>query len=106
MPVVIEDLLEGILGGTTWGIGLLAAAAVATVGAPHAKPLAKRAIRGYLVVTERARGALAEASESLQDLYVEAKHEYQSGLVDAASAENGTERPRRNRRGAEIVTPA
>ena len=40
----------------------------------------KSAIKGYLSATHRFRTAAAEASETFQDLYAEAKHEYESQL--------------------------
>jgi hypothetical protein len=40
----------------------------------------KTAIKGYLSATHRVRAAASEASETMQDLYAEAKHEYESQL--------------------------
>src|SRR5919199_727112 len=99
----IDDIVDGVLGGTSWGVGALAIAAVAVVGAPRAKPLAKQAIKGYLAATERVREMAAEATEQIQDLYAEAKYEYESQLdgegaeSDAAegAAEPARARPRR-----------
>ena len=109
----IDDIVEGVLGGTSWGVGAIAIAAVAVVGAPRAKPLAKQAIKGYLAATERVREMAAEATEQIQDLYAEAKYEYESQLgddgADHESAEAASEpapRPRRrSQSGAGLVTP-
>lgn len=84
----IDDIVEGVLGGTSWGVGAIAIAAVAVVGAPRAKPLAKQAIKGYLAATERVREMAAEATEQIQDLYAEAKYEYESQL-DGEAVEDG-----------------
>ena len=114
----LDDLVEGVFGGTSWGVGALAIAAVAVVGAPRAKPLAKQAIKGYFAATERFREMAAEATEQLQDLYAEAKYEYQSQLSEnenpvAETVEEATEQlaqaPRPRRRGqanSGIVTPS
>ena len=116
----LDDLVEGVFGGTSWGVGALAIAAVAVVGAPRAKPLAKQAIKGYFAATERFREMAAEATEQLQDLYAEAKYEYQSQLSEnenessaAETVEEATEqlaqatRPRRRgQANAGIVTPS
>ena len=110
----IDDIVEGVLGGTSWGVGAIAIAAVAVVGAPRAKPLAKQAIKGYLAATERVREMAAEATEQIQDLYAEAKYEYESQL-DGESTENGAAAaaaeaaPRPRRRGTSttgLVAPS
>ncbi len=97
----LDDLVESVFGNTPLGMGALAVAAVAVVGAPHAKPLAKRVIKGYLAATERVRELAAEATEQVQDLYAEAKYEYESQLSAGEAleaAESGAESPPRSRR--------
>jgi hypothetical protein len=83
----IDEVIEGVVGGTVWGIGLVAAAGIAVVLGPRAKPLVKQAIKGYLVTTERAREMVAEAGEQVQDLWAEAKYEYDSQLAADATPE-------------------
>ncbi len=90
----LDDLAVGVgeaVGGV-WGLGLVAVAAVVVI--PRAKPLAREAMRGYFAVTEGARTWAAEAGEQVQDLYAEAKHEY-----EAEREGSGEERraPRRTR---------
>ncbi|HLH22091.1 MAG TPA: DUF5132 domain-containing protein [Chloroflexota bacterium] len=83
----LDDVAAGVgeaVGGI-WGLGLVAVGAV--ILAPRAKPLAKQAIKGYLAATERAREMMAETGEQLQDLYAEAKHEYESELSQPQNAE-------------------
>jgi hypothetical protein len=77
----VDELVEGVVGGTTLGIGLVAAAGVALVVGPRAKPLIKEAIKFSLATTERAREMVAEAGEQIQDLWAEAKYEYDSQLT-------------------------
>src|SRR4051812_31642452 len=77
----LDEVVDGIFGGSPWGLGLVAVAAAVAVAGPRAKPVAKGVIKGYLATTERAREWVAEASEQIQDLYAEAKHEYESELT-------------------------
>ena len=106
----LDEVVDGIFGGSPWGLGLVAVAAAVAVAGPRAKPVAKGVIKGYLATTERAREWVAEASEQIQDLYAEAKHEYESELTAAgaehaepAAAAGGTE-PRARRRNASAST--
>ncbi len=76
MPGIVRPILIG--GG--WGVALGAAATVATVLAPTLRPVALRALKGYLEAAALARQRTVEAaayarergterSTSLQDLY-------------------------------------
>lgn len=74
---MFDDLLEGV-GGTT---GRLIAIGLA-IGAGlllgrGLRPVAKGMIRGYLTVADRVKEMVAETGESLQDIYAEAKAEYE-----------------------------
>jgi hypothetical protein len=115
----IDDVVEGVagtVGGVPGVVGVAAITAVAMVGAPYAKPLAKRAIKGYFRVTQRARELAAEANEQLQDLYAEAKYEYESQLNGETPTESksglvlpGAEAapaPRRRSPASSTTTPA
>lgn len=88
---MLEEIVGGLVESIGWGVGGVVIVGALLVGGPRAKPLAKGAIKGYLTATRRVREAAAEASESLQDIYAEAKHEYESQLRDehvpAAEAE-------------------
>ena len=68
-----------MLGSTPLSMGIAVAAVAAVVVAPRAKPLLKKAIIGYLTASERAREAVAEAGEQLQNVYAEARYEFESG---------------------------
>ncbi len=73
---IIDEVSERGL-GIPLGIGLLVAAvSVGPKLIKSGRPLMKRAIKGYLVVQEKTREMLAETSERMQDLYAEAKHEF------------------------------
>jgi hypothetical protein len=83
----IDDLAEGVIAGAIWGTGLVAGGAVASVALPQTRPVAKRVLKGYLALTHKAKSMAADAVEHAQDLYAEAKHEFQSELASAGEAE-------------------
>lgn len=98
----IDDVVEGVVGSSFGAAGVVAVAAVALIGGPRLKPLAKGAIIGYLSATHKVREWVAEANETVQDLYAEAKYEFES----TASGENDAEvlvTPRRTRRAPAIA---
>ena len=74
--MALGDLLEG---GGGWGIGLGLVAGAAIVLGRQGRPLVKGAIVGVLSARDRAREFAAETAEQLQDLYEEARAEYQEG---------------------------
>ena len=74
--MALGDLLEG---GGGWGIGLGLVAGAAIVLGRQGRPLVKGAIVGYLSAQERLRELAAETVEQVQDLYEEARAEYQEG---------------------------
>jgi competence ComEA-like helix-hairpin-helix protein len=85
-----EELIERLSGGTGAGLGaglaalLLAPRLVRPLGR-GLRSLAKGAIKGYLVVAERTRAAVAEAGDELQQLYTEVQAE--AGAL--AAGQNG-----------------
>ncbi len=74
--MALGDLLEG---GGGWGIGLGLVAGAAIVLSRRGRPLVKGALVGYLSAQERVREFAAETVEQIQDLYEEARAEYQEG---------------------------
>ncbi|MFN0073822.1 MAG: hypothetical protein ACKVVP_20270 [Chloroflexota bacterium] len=98
---LIDDIVEGVVGSSFGTVGVVAVAAAALIGGPRLKPLAKGAIVGYLAATHRMREWMAEANETVQDLYAEAKYEFEA----TSSGENDAEvlvTPRRTRRSASL----
>ena len=109
----VAGVADDVLGGTPWGWGVAAVAAVALIGGRQAKPLAKGAIKGYFAVTRVTRQWAAEAGEQIQDLYAEARHEYESQASgEAADVPDLETRPRRrtaatpSTAGTEAIQPA
>jgi hypothetical protein len=84
---MIGKLIEGAVGGAAWGAGFAAAAGAALLGGTRGKPLAKRAMKTFLVAQQRGREMVAEGAERIQDVYAEAKYEYEAEL---AKHESGT----------------
>ncbi len=83
---MLDDLLDTIGGtpGRLLGIGLALGAGV-LIGRGM-RPVAKGAIRGYLSIADRLKEYSAEAGESLQDLYHEAKAERDEAVGEAPQA--------------------
>jgi hypothetical protein len=86
---MLDDLFDAVGGtaGRLLGIGLLVGTGV--VIGRGVRPAAKGAIRGYLSMAERVRELSAEATESLQDLYAEAKAEHEEEMTSMRPTEAG-----------------
>ncbi len=82
----LPEAAELLIGESPVALGIAAVAVVAFVGTRAAKPLAKRAIVGYLAASDRAAELVARAGEQVQDLYAEARHEYEAERNDTAAA--------------------
>ncbi len=74
----MASLTEMLLGGAAAGAGFVVGAAGILVGAQRIRPVARQAIKGYLVAADRARVATAELAETVEDLYAEAKAEFEA----------------------------
>ncbi len=95
MPTLAElvgVVAEDALGLGVPGLAIAAVAGAAVLGAPRARPLAKGAIKGYFALKEQAGSLRVQASEwvastreGIEDLYAEAKHEYEQERAGAAT---------------------
>lgn len=47
------------------------------------RPFVKRVIKGYLAAQEKTKEVVAEGSERMQDIYAEAKHEFEQEQITA-----------------------
>jgi hypothetical protein len=72
---MFDDLLEAVGGTAGRAVGLGLALGAGVLIGRGMRPVAKGAIRGFMAATERVREYAAEAGESLEDLYHEAKAE-------------------------------
>jgi len=76
--VEVASFLEMLLGGMAAGVGFVLGVGGALAGAEQMRPVVKRAMKGYLAATTRAREMTAEMGETLEDLYAEARAEYEA----------------------------
>jgi hypothetical protein len=67
--------------GVAIGVGLLVAPVVIPMIVAAARPVAKAAIKGSLMLYEKGREMIAEVSEAVEDLAAEAKSEVQAELA-------------------------
>ncbi len=86
---MLDDLLDTIGGtpGRILGIGLALGAGV-LIGRGM-RPVAKGAVKGYMSLADRMKEYTAEARESLEDLYHEAKAEREQAASSAEEAAQG-----------------
>jgi predicted hotdog family 3-hydroxylacyl-ACP dehydratase len=82
----VNDVFEHGLG--LGGLGVAALAGAALLVGKGGRPVLKRAIKGGLVLGERARDAFAEATEQVQDLLAEAKAEVEAESQAGAGRPN------------------
>jgi hypothetical protein len=82
----LEELVEGLTGGAAWGVGFgLAMRLLGGLG-QGLRPAVKNAVRGGIVAQDWLRSATAEARETLQDIYEEARAESKAPEVPEAEA--------------------
>jgi hypothetical protein len=73
--MIFDDLVDGLLGGTVWELGVAAVAGAVLLAGKGGRPLAKQAIKGYLEVRERTREWTSETADQLHDIYEGAQAE-------------------------------
>jgi len=96
---VLEGAIGRLVSGMLWGLGAGLVLAVTRGNGGGVRPLAKSAVKAYVVASDRLREMTGEARESLEDLYAEARAE--TGTVDSVAAppeEIRSESRRRSRR--------
>ncbi|MHB0871815.1 MAG: DUF5132 domain-containing protein [Chloroflexota bacterium] len=84
----MASFLEMLVGGTAAGAGFVLGVGAALAGAQRSRPLLKQAMKSYLVATDRAREVAAEMGETLEDLYAEARAEYEAESKGVPAAES------------------
>jgi hypothetical protein len=83
-----EEVAERLGGSAGLGVGIAAAVVAPTLAPVLGRGLRaalKSSIKGYLLLSERTRGAVADAGERLQDLYAEAKAEVDASVTAGAN---------------------
>ncbi len=96
-------MLEGAIGrlvsGALWGLGAGLILTLTRGNGEGLRPLAKSAVKAYMVASDRLREMTGEARENLEDLYAEARAEQsKADAVAAPPEEIRTESRRRGRR--------
>lgn len=86
MALFNNGLKGNILSGLAVGIGAaVIAPAVVPIVASVVKPLAKAAIKGGIMLYEKGREVVAEATEMVEDIVAEAKAEMAEAQKDISS---------------------
>ena len=87
---MLDDVLDSVAGtpGRVLGLGLALGAGI--VLGRGLRPVAKTVLRGFISVAETVKEASAEAGESLQDLYAEAKAEHEQATVGPQPVNTGS----------------
>lgn len=80
----MASFLEMLVGGAAAGVGFVIGAAGALAGAQQLRPIARQAIKSYIVAGERTREVTSELGETLEDLYAEAKAEREAEIRGVA----------------------
>ncbi len=78
---MFDDLFEAVGGSAGRIVGLGLALGAGVLIGRGMRPVAKTAIRGFLAASDRVREYAAEAGESLEDLYHEAKSEREETVI-------------------------
>jgi Protein of unknown function (DUF5132) len=71
----VEEVVDALTGGAIWGIGFGVALGVVRAAGAGVRPVTKAAVRTTIGFTDWMRQATAEARESLDDIYHEARAE-------------------------------
>lgn len=84
--MAISDMIPkgGIWTGIAVGAGLLVAPIVIPAVAGAARPLLKAVIKGGYMLYEYGREMVAEVTEVAEDLFVEAKAEFEAGVAEVS----------------------
>lgn len=75
--------------GRIAGIGLALGASLLV--AKYWRPVLKTAVKGYLTAVDKVKETTAEAGESMQDMYAEAKAEHEKSRQEAHMTSKGVE---------------
>lgn len=86
---MFEQLVGRVVSGALWGVGAGVVWRVVSgnkqegeqraAGVPFVRPVAKTAMKGAIVASDRVRGIFSEAREGIEDLYAEAQAEHHTG---------------------------
>lgn len=83
---MFEQALGRLLGGALWGVGAGLVLTVVRNRDVGLKPMAKEAMKVYLAASDKVQELTAEARESLEDLYAEARAEQAENEEEAEAS--------------------
>jgi hypothetical protein len=83
---MFEGALGRLLSGALWGVGAGLVLTVVQNREVGLKPIAKEAMKVYLAASDKVQELTAEARDSLEDLYAEAKAEQAEGGSETSEA--------------------
>ncbi len=88
--MAISDMIPkgGIWTGIAVGAGLLVAPIVIPAVAGAARPLLKAVIKGGYMLYEYGREMVAEVTEVAEDLFVEAKAEFEASVAEVSEGKS------------------
>ena len=81
---MLDELLDTVAGTPGRILGVALALGAGVMIGRGMRPVAKGAIKGYMSLADRLKEYTAEAGESLQDLYHEAKSERDQAVGEGA----------------------
>lgn len=76
----MASLMENLLRGAAAGVGFVIGASATLATARQIRPIARGAVKSYIIASDRAREATAGLAESVEDLYAEAKAQREAEL--------------------------
>lgn len=93
---MLEEMIGRLVSGALWGAGASVVLSATRQGGDGLRPLARTLMKGYVAAADRVGEAVAEARESLNDLYEEARaerererHEAPAARTDLGEAQEG-----------------
>jgi hypothetical protein len=95
---MLGRMIGRLIAGALWGAGASAVLSATRRDGDGLRPLARTLVKGYVVAADRVGEVVAEARESLTDLYEEARTERELAEREAAhaGADAGPHEPRPN----------
>ncbi|HYZ15613.1 MAG TPA: hypothetical protein VE591_04395 [Candidatus Acidoferrum sp.] len=84
-------MIGRLITGALWGAGASAVLAVTKRERNGSRPLVRTLMKGYVAAADRVAEVVAEARESLGDLYEEARAEHEQEQRDAESQAAGVQ---------------
>ena len=79
----MDEFVESVVGGAIWGVGFALALGAVRAAGSGSRPALKSAIKGSFAVSEWVRTAAATGRETVEDVYHEARAEFDAARRSA-----------------------